>query len=194
MKILDVINFLRYRATMETSTKFLLRGKCKHVSTNIFFLFYRDDTPSEPPSTNEEPSILEPVPDGEPPIVTEPVTFQLVERATKRGKTSLVDSQGFTYNIHSRRPYATYWQCTMRPKGNPCKASVTERDRILQAGKSAHNHAVEMGAATAAKIISTVKSKALEDKLKPASAIVNEVCVVLNIILFLFACLYGLPT
>ena len=47
MKILDVINFLRYRATMETSTKFLLRGKCKHVITNIFFLFYTDDTPSK---------------------------------------------------------------------------------------------------------------------------------------------------
>ena len=47
------------------------------------------------------------------------------------------------------------------------------------------DHAVEMGAVTAAKIISTVKSKALEDKFKPASAIVNEECVVLNIILFL---------
>ena len=34
-------------------------------------------------------------------------------------------------------------------------------------------------------LISTVKSKALEDKFKPASAIVNEVCVVLTIILFL---------
>ena len=64
---------------------------------------------------------------------------------------------------------------------------MTERDRILQAGKSAHNHAVEMGAATAGKIISTLKSKALEDKFKPASAIVNEVCVVLNIVLFLLA-------
>ena len=85
------------------------------------------DTSSEPYSTNEEPSILEPVPNGEPPLVTEPVTFQLVERGTKRGKTSLVDSHGFTYNVHSRRPYATYWQCTMHPKGNPCKASVTDR-------------------------------------------------------------------
>jgi len=44
-----------------------------------------------------------------------------------------------------------------------------------------------MGAVTAAKImISTVKSKALEDKFKPASAIVNEVCVALNIILLSF--------
>ena len=155
------------------------------LSTYIFSLFQTDDTSSETYSSNEEPSILEPVPEGEPPLVTEPVTFQLVERGTKRGKTSLVDSHGFTNNVHSRRPYATYWQCTMRPKGNPCKASVTERDGTSQAGKSAHNHAVEMGAVTAAKIISTVKSKALEDKFKPASAIVNEVCVVLNIFLFL---------
>jgi len=95
----------------------------------------------------------------------EPVTFQLVEQGTKHGKTSLVDSLGFTYNVHSRHPYATYWQC---------KASVTERDGTFQPGKSAHNHAVDMGAVTAAKIISTVKSKALEDKFKPASAIVNE--------------------
>ena len=62
---------------------------------------------------------------------------------------------------------------------------MTERDGTFQPGKSAHNHAVDMGAVTAAKIISTVKSKALEDKFKPASAIVNEVCVVLNIILLL---------
>ena len=58
----------------------------------MFFLFYTDETSSEPPSTNEEPSILEPVPDGEPPIVAEPVTFQLVEQGTKRGKTSFIDS------------------------------------------------------------------------------------------------------
>ena len=54
---------------------------------------------------------------------------------------------------------------------------MTEGDGIFQSGKSMHNHAVEMGAVTAAKIISTVKSKVLEDKFKPASAIVNEVCV-----------------
>ena len=97
---------------------------------------FSNDTSSEPHKPDEEPSILEPVPE-EPPIVAEPVTFTLVENGTSRGKTSLVDSLGFTYNVHSKRPYATYWQCTMRPKGNPCKASVTERDGTFQAGKSA---------------------------------------------------------
>ena len=57
--------------------------------------------------------------------------------------------------------------------GKSWKVSVTERDKIFQAGKSAQNHAVEKGAVTAAKIISTVQSKELEDKFKPASAIVN---------------------
>ncbi|XP_068697030.1 uncharacterized protein [Montipora foliosa] len=104
-----------------------------------------DDTSSY--STNEEPSILEPVPDGEPPMVTEPVTFQLVERGTKRGKTSLVDCHGFTYNVHSRRPYATYWQCTMRPQGNPCKASVTVAswlERITASRMDIHKKVKEM--------------------------------------------------
>ena len=104
-----------------------------------------------------------------------PVTFHLVEQGTKRRKTMLVDSLGFTYNVNSKRSYATYWQCTVRPKGNACKASVTERDGKFQAGKNPHNHATEVGAVIAKKIVTKVKEKALEDKFKPAAAIVNEV-------------------
>ena len=48
-----------------------------------------------------------------------PVTYQVVEEGTKRRKISLVDSIGFTYNVHSKRSYATNWQCTMRPKKQP---------------------------------------------------------------------------
>ena len=81
-----------------------------------------------------------------------------------------------TYHlVNAKRSYVTYWQCTVRPKGNPCKASVAERDGTFQAGKNSHNHSVEVGAATARKIVTTVKAKALENKFKPASAIVNEV-------------------
>ena len=87
----------------------------------------------------------------------------------------LVDSLGFTYNLNGKRSYATYWQCTVRPKDNPCKASVTQRDGRFQAGKNAHNHVAEVGAVKAKKIVSKVKEKALEDKFKPAAAIVNEV-------------------
>ena len=123
-----------------------------------------------------ESSIEDPVP-GEVIAEIQPVTFQIVESGTKRRKTSLIDSLGFSYNVHSRRPYATYWQCTVRPKGSRCKASVTERDGVFRPGQHKHNHTVEVGAATAAKIVSRVKNKALEDKFKSASAIVDEVTI-----------------
>ena len=123
-----------------------------------------------------ESSIEDPAP-GEVVAEIQPVTFQIVESGTKRRKISLFDSLGFTYNVHSRRPYATYWQCTVRPKGNPCKASVTERDGVYRPGQHDHNHTVEAGAATAARIVSQVKSKALENKFKSASAIVDEVTI-----------------
>ena len=47
----------------------------------------------------------------------------------------------------------------------------TERDGVFRPGQQSHNHTVEMGA------VSRVKSKALEDKFKPASAIVDEVTI-----------------
>ena len=103
------------------------------------------------------------------------VTFQLVEEGSKRRKTKLVDSLGYSYNVRSKRSYATYWQCTVRPRGNACKATVIQQDGTFQAGANAHNHSSEPGAVTAAKIVKLVKEKALEDKFKPASAIVEEV-------------------
>ena len=103
------------------------------------------------------------------------VTFQLVGEGSKRRKTKLVDSLGYSYNVRSKRSYATYWQCTVRPRGNACKATVIQQDGTFQAGANAHNHSSEPGAVTAAKIIKLVKEKALEDKFKPASAIVEEV-------------------
>ena len=109
-----------------------------------------DDTVSEDPTPNNH------------------VTFQLIA-------AKLVDSLGCSYNVRSKRSYATYWQCTVRPRGNACKATVIQRDRAFQAGTNAHNHSSEPGAVTAAKIVKLVKEKALEDKFKPASAVVEEV-------------------
>lgn len=102
------------------------------------------------------------------------VTFQLVEEGSKRRKTKLVDSLGYSYNVRSKRSYATYWQCVVRPRENACKATVIQRDGNFHSGENAHNHTAEVGAMTAAKIVNLVKEKALEDKFKPASAIVEE--------------------
>ena len=103
------------------------------------------------------------------------VTFELVEEGSKRRKTKLVGSLGLSYNVRSKRSYAKYWQCTVRPRGNACKATVIQRDGTFQAETNVHNHSSEPGAVRAAKIVKLVKEKALEDKFKPASAIVEEV-------------------
>jgi len=36
-----------------------------------------------------------------------------------------------------------YWQCTVRPKGNQCKATVIERDGVFTQGLSIHNHPLQ---------------------------------------------------
>lgn len=87
----------------------------------------------------------------------------------------MIDSHGFTFNIKERRSYTTYWQCTSHPVGNVCKALVTQRGSSFRPGQSAHNHAAEAGALLSAKVVTAVKARALEDKFRPASAIVEEV-------------------
>lgn len=121
-----------------------------------------------------ESSILEPLPELCD-FIDQPITYYLVDSGTKRGRNKLIDNLGFTYNISKKRPYATYWQCTVCPQGNQCKATVTERDGQFTVGKTAHNHAVQVGALTSAEIVSEVKEKAMKDKYRPASAIVDEV-------------------
>ena len=103
------------------------------------------------------------------------ITFQVVEEGSKHHKTKLVDSLGYSYNVRSKWSYATYSQCTVRPRGNACKATVIQQDGTFQAGTEAHNHSSEPEAVTAAKIVKLVKEKALEDKMKLASAMVGEV-------------------
>lgn len=56
-----------------------------------------------------------------------------------------------------------------------CKAFVTERDGMFHAWNTSHNHAVEVGAVTMAKMVIKVKAEVLEDKFKPASTTVTEV-------------------
>ena len=103
--------------------------------------------------------------------------YHLVNNGTKRGGRKLVDTDGYTYNVKRQRANATDWQCTVRPKGNPCKATVVQKSGgLFQAGKQGHNHQANVGSATAATITAAVKERALADLFKPAPAIVNEVC------------------
>ena len=144
----------------------------------IYDTFTADATPPSCPQPLQESSLEDPA------IASNSIenqssfelTYQLVEEATKRGKVKLIDSQGYNYNVKRRRGNATDWQCTVRPKINPCRATVVERNGAYKASANAHNHPADVGAGTGvANIMKKVKSKAMADIFKPASAIVNEV-------------------
>ena len=103
------------------------------------------------------------------------VTYEIVEEGTKRRRHKLVDNVGYSYNVKERGKSTTYWQCTVRPKGNYCRATVRETEGEFVPGQHSHNHPADVGALLAAQIMTTVKRKAMDDLFKPASAIVEEV-------------------
>ena len=87
----------------------------------------------------------------------------------------LISSDGYCYNIKPRLTKTTHWQCTMRPKVNPCRATVREINGQFQPGTNTHNPPPEIGSATATEIAVEVKRRAMENEFKPALAIVDEV-------------------
>ena len=135
-----------------------------------------DRSPVEFPEPMEESSLEDPAPD---PAIAEAevavITYEIVLEGTKRQKRKLVDSAGYSYNVKERGRTTTYWQCTVRPKGNYCRATVKETDGNFVPGRQSHNHPPQVGALKAAHIMTQVKRKAMEDIFKPASAIVEEV-------------------
>ena len=74
-----------------------------------------------------------------------------------------------------KQSYTTYWQCTVRPKGNHCKASITVRNGRFTPRGNAHNHTAQPGALLGSQIVKEVKTKATAEKFEPASAIIEAV-------------------
>jgi hypothetical protein len=78
------------------------------------------------PNVIHEESIDDPTPMDIDPEPVAPVTYQIVEGGTKRRREKLIDSVGYGYNFKERTKTTKYWQCTVCPKGNPCRATVKE--------------------------------------------------------------------
>ena len=121
-------------------------------------------------SSLEDPSLdnIEP----EPPTA---VTYDFVEYGSIRKKVKLVSSEGYTYNIKANFQTSTHWQCTIRPKNQPCRTTVKQIGNLFFKGECEHNHTPNVGILKATKIAAEVKKRALADIFKPASAIVDEV-------------------
>ena len=123
-----------------------------------------------------ESSLADPSIHGEQNQPDESITYEIVPQSSKRGRPKLIDNRGYTFGFQRQRGSTTDWQCVVRPKNNPCKAKVRQKENRFEPGLHCHNHPASVGAATTAKVIASVKAKAVEDLFKPASAVVDEVC------------------
>ena len=52
------------------------------------------------------------------------VTYEIVDEGTKRGQRELIYNRGYNFSI--QLGHAVDWQCSVRPKVNPCKAKVKQ--------------------------------------------------------------------
>lgn len=102
-----------------------------------------------------------------------PLTFTLVEKATKRRGDRLIDSMGFSYNIRRKGANITRWQCTIRRKEFYCKAAVVERNGVFTFGNFSHNH--EPPKPRAQTPSRKTKTKAVVEQCKPEPTSTDEV-------------------
>ncbi|XP_028408197.1 uncharacterized protein LOC114530772 [Dendronephthya gigantea] len=133
----------------------------------------------EIPPTVQEESIRDGAPGN---IVPEDtirvIEYEKIESSTQRGKCKLVDNLGHSYTV--KRKYGEdniVWRCTVRNKTTNCLATVRQHGTDFSPGVQVHSHQPSSGIGTAAKIISEVKAKAMEDFFRSAGAIADEVLV-----------------
>ena len=136
---------------------------------------YTDETAVLRVEEELESSIEDPSIQDTEPLAESEVAFQIIEKGTKRGKDKLIDNLGYTYNKKMQRSHVTYWQCTVRPKHNPCQAVITQRNGDFVKSKLLHNHPPATGSAIATRVSVEVKELAVKDLFKSASAIVDDV-------------------
>ena len=80
------------------------------------------------------------------------LTYDIMESSSKRGRPELIDRQGYSYTLQRRWGLVNDWQCSIRPKVNPYRATVRQRGDQFQYGNHVHDYQAQVGALTAAKI------------------------------------------
>ena len=88
------------------------------------------DVENQYSTDHEESSLHDPTPAET--MSSFAVTYEIVENTSKRGRRKLKDSQGYSYTLQERRGLVTDWKCSIRPKVNPCRATVGQRGEQFQ--------------------------------------------------------------
>ncbi|XP_061191678.1 E3 ubiquitin-protein ligase RNF12-B-like isoform X2 [Saccostrea echinata] len=79
-----------------------------------------------------------------------PVTYHIEQETSQRGKKLLITSDGFSFTVRMQRGERTYWWCSVRPKVDRCRATITQKGDLFQPGAADHNHAPKPSLRTAA--------------------------------------------
>lgn len=140
--------------------------------------------PTPPSSPAQESSFEVPVEEEELSLLDEPVqavamvpaevNFQVIPRATVRGRPLLVDSDGFAYGIHRECRGVVHWRCTRRGKDLQCQAMVRQEGDVFTPGIQEHAHAADSGTATKVKLVRDIKDKALTNPFQSAYTIAES--------------------
>ncbi|KAL8562052.1 hypothetical protein ACOMHN_031823 [Nucella lapillus] len=125
-------------------------------------------TPPPSPAAAQESSFVVPVEEEEPSLLDEPVqavamvpaelTFEVIPRATARGRPLLVDSDGYALRDSSRKTRSDALE--MHAEGD-----------VFSHGIHEHAHASDTGTATKAKLVRDVKEEALVNPFQSAYTI-----------------------
>ena len=102
------------------------------------YSFFASGDPVPLPTVLEEESLAEATILSVDPA-PEQLTYRIIDDGTIHRKKKLIDSRGFAYKVKEHGKETTCWQCTVRPKGNYCKATVKERNGQFVTGKQFHN-------------------------------------------------------
>ena len=122
----------------------------------------------------QEVSALEPAALPDDLLQDVPLTFEILQGASRRGGDLLSDSHGFLYNKRRVTGVATTWICTSRTSIK-CYATVSQRGDNFTRGPKAHHHPADPESATTHKVHALVKKTARSELYKTAGSVVNEV-------------------
>lgn len=106
------------------------------------------------------------------------IPYRIVENATSRGGPRLIDSDGYSFTRHKPNSKTITWRCSIRNKKVTCRATVIQSsDSVFHNGPSEHCHSAPLLAYESAKIVSEVKSLALQYPQESAGRITQKAMV-----------------
>ncbi|XP_050397248.1 uncharacterized protein LOC126815577 [Patella vulgata] len=102
------------------------------------------------------------------------IDYTIVEMGTKKGRSMLVDSIGYSYSVRRRTDKSIQWTCTIRNKSIKCAASVVQIGESFTPGPNPHTHEPKPGLLTSTLITAEARAQANNDFFTPTNEVVER--------------------